>query len=190
MRRREDALSPWHYPPLALRASASLINRPPSCPGVVPNHDRTIPKKKKRRKKRERRKKVEICKNGKLSRAIRKDEVGGRFVRSTRENRSNFPRKMFPSLFFASPLFLLSPPLCRAPPSSRTAVSISGTEGKFDPAIIVFPEIEGTVVAGNGDRLTELWLSLSSHHCHATLNSRMREGGRGDGATKNRRFSH
>lgn len=99
------------------------------------------------------------------------------FIRSTRENRSNFPRKMFPSLFFASPLFLLSPPLCRAPPSSRTAVSISGTEGKFDPAIIVFPEIEGTVVAGNGDRLTELWLSLSSHHCHATLNSRMGGGG-------------
>lgn len=140
-------------------------------------------KKKKRRKKKERRKKViEICKNEKLSRAIRKDEVEGSFVRSTRENRSNFPRKMFPSLFFASPLFLLSPPLCRAPPSSRTAVSISGTEGKFDPAIIVFPEIEGTVVAGNGDRLTELWLSLSSHHCHATLNSRM--GGEGRWSNK------
>lgn len=105
---------------------------------------------------------------------------------STRENRSNFPRKMFPSLFFASPLFLLSPPLCHAPPSSRTAVSISGTEGKFDPAIIVFPEIEGTVVAGNGDRLTELWLSLSSHHCHATLNSRMGKGG-GEGRWSNKK---
>lgn len=36
-----------------------------------------------------------------------------------------------------------------SPRSSKLAVSISGTEGKFDPAIIVFPEIEGTVVAGN-----------------------------------------
>lgn len=86
------------------------------------------------------------------------------------------------SLLFFSPLLFFSYLLCRAPPSSRTAVSISGTEGKFDPAIIVFPEIEGTVVAGNGDRLTELWLSLSSHHCHATLNSRM--GGEGRWSNK------
>lgn len=45
------------------------------------------------------------------------------------------------SFFFS---FISSPPR-----SSKLAVSISGTEGKFDPAIIVFPEIEGTVVAGN-----------------------------------------
>lgn len=182
MRRREDALSPWHYPPLALRASASLINRPPSCPrpgGCTQPRSNDSEKKKKegKREKGERKSKSVKMKNYRDPfERTRLEEA------STRENRSNFPRKMFPSLFFASPLFLLSPPLCRAPPSSRTAVSISGTEGKFDPAIIVFPEIEGTVVAGNGDRLTELWLSLSSHHCHATLNSRM--GGEGRWSNK------
>lgn len=94
-------------------------------------------------------------------------------------------RKNILFLFLSFSYLLLSAAHLRA---RDRAMSISDTEGKFDPAIIVFPEIEGTVVAGNGDRLTELWLSLSSHHCHATLNSWMGRGG--DPATKNRRFSN
>lgn len=46
------------------------------------------------------------------------------------------------------------------------SISDGGPRGKFDSAIIVFPD--RTVVSR---RLTELWLSLSSQHCHATLNA-------------------
>lgn len=68
MRRREDALSPWHYPPLALRASASLINRPPSCPrpgGCTQPRSNDSEKKKKegKRKKGERKSKSVKMKN-------------------------------------------------------------------------------------------------------------------------------
>lgn len=50
------------------------------------------------------------------------------------------------------------------------SISDGGSTGKFDSAIIVFPD--RTV---SSRRLTELWLSLSSQHCHATLNARTGE---------------
>lgn len=47
------------------------------------------------------------------------------------------------------------------------SISDGRSQSKFDSAIIVFPD--RTV---GSRRLTELWLSLSSQHCHATLNAR------------------
>lgn len=56
---------------------------------------------------------------------------------------------------------------------SQASISDDGPQGKFDSAIIVFPD--RTTVRGG--RLTELWLSLSSQHCHATLNAAVVEKG-------------
>lgn len=66
--------------------------------------------------------------------------------------------------------------LLRRRNSQPVSISDGGPGGKFDPAIIVFPDRTGC------ERLTELWFALSSHHCHATLNP--------SPAIKNQRFSH
>ena len=76
-----------------------------------------------------------------------------------KRNWSNFLRK----IFFTSFCHRAPPPACV---TSQCLFLTEVPRGKFDSAIIVFPD--RTV---GGERLTELWLSLSSHHCHATLNS-------------------